>query len=122
MYEYRATLVRWVDADTCVVDIDLGFRQWMHGEHLRLVGIDAPDRNPAKAAATAYARTLVPIGTRIVIRTQKDAGDKYGRWLCAVYGNPDNGTSLNQILVDAGHAVPWDGLGGHPEQATGVTP
>ena len=42
VYTCKAKIVRVIDGDTVVADIDLGFRTWLHGEHLRLYGIDAP--------------------------------------------------------------------------------
>jgi micrococcal nuclease len=119
VYDYRATVVRWIDADTCVVHIDLGFRTWMHDEHLRLVGIDAPDRQPAKGTATAYVREAWPAGTRLIVRTHKDQADKYGRWLAELW--EPGGVCLNAELVAAGMAVPWDGTGAHPPQPGEVT-
>jgi hypothetical protein len=65
LYTYQAILERWVDADTAVVSIDLGLRVWMRNEHLRLVGINAPDKQPAKGLATNIARQLVADGSPI---------------------------------------------------------
>jgi micrococcal nuclease len=117
LYEYRAILVRWIDADTAVVNIDLGFRNWMHDEHLRLIGINAPDKQPAKREATAFVRELVSDGAEIIVRTEKDKGDKYGRWLAEVWED-DTAPSINAILVAAGHATRWDGTGTRPEAET----
>lgn len=117
MYEYRAKVVRWIDADTIVVDIDQGFNDWKHNQHLRLIGIDAPDKQPAKGVATLHARSLAWPDTEIMIRTHKDKGDKYGRWLVEIYSDPTamlRGISINGALVLAGHAKPWDGQGAHP--------
>ena len=41
MYEYRATIVRWVDGDTVDLDIDLGFGIVYANQRVRLFGIDA---------------------------------------------------------------------------------
>ena len=43
LYTYKANIVRVIDGDTVVADIDLGFDVWLRKEHLRLVGIDAPE-------------------------------------------------------------------------------
>jgi micrococcal nuclease len=112
LYEYRAIVKRWVDADTIVVDIDLGFRHWMHDEHLRLIGINAPDKQPAKREATAIANRLCPVGSYVIIRTEKDRQEKFGRWLATVTAGERN---INELLVQAGAAVPWDGTGVRPE-------
>jgi len=114
LYTYRAILERWVDADTAVVSIDLGLRVWKRNEHLRLVGINAPDTQPAKSAATAIANRLCPPGSEITVWTEKDKGDKYGRWLATIrYEGLE--LSVNTELVDAGAAVPWSGKGVRPE-------
>jgi micrococcal nuclease len=110
LYEYRARVVRWIDGDTVVCDIDLGLFTWVHDQHLRLYGIDAPDVQPAKGEATAFVRGLAPYGAQVTIRTYKDASDKYGRWLAEVFtGDPTVGPSVNQQLVDTGHAVAYFG-------------
>lgn len=41
MYNYEATIRRWVDGDTVDVDIDLGFGLIYANQRLRLYGIDA---------------------------------------------------------------------------------
>ena len=41
MYNYEATIRRWVDGDTVDVDIDLGFGLIYSNQRLRLYGIDA---------------------------------------------------------------------------------
>ena len=48
MWTYRAVVVRWKDGDTLVVNIDQGFHDWKHDQPRRLIGIDAPDVQPAK--------------------------------------------------------------------------
>lgn len=118
LYEYRGILIRWVDADTAVVSLDLGFRHWMHDEHLRLVGINAPDKQPAKSAATKIANELCPVGSSVIVRTEKDKQEKYGRWLAELFiPDPIYPISVNRTLVERGAAVFWDGTGVRPESA-----
>jgi micrococcal nuclease len=119
LYEYRALVKSWVDADTIDLDVDLGFRHWIHDERFRLVGINAPDKQPAKREATAIANRLCPAGFYVTIRTEKnlhdvDKQEKYGRWLATVIAGQRN---INDLLVQAGAAVPWDGTGQRPETA-----
>lgn len=112
MYEYRARVVRWIDGDTVVCDIDLGLFTWVHDQHLRLYGIDAPDVQPAKGEATSYVRSLVPDGSEVTIRTHKDASDKFGRWLAEIWfvGLRDVfAGSVNDYILATGHAVPYFG-------------
>jgi micrococcal nuclease len=52
IYSYRCKLVRVVDADTSVVDIDLGFGVHLNNQYIRFYGIDTPEsrtRNLARS-------------------------------------------------------------------------
>ena len=105
MYEYRATLVRVIDGDTIVANIDLGMH--IHVEQIiRLVGVNAPERNtPAGAEATAWLNAAlgVPgVNNLLVIRTSKDKQEKYGRWLGEILVGLVN---VNEALVATGNAV-----------------
>src|SRR4051794_8029410 len=66
---YRAVIVRWIDADTVVLDIDQGFHSWKHNQRIRIVGIDAPDKQPAKGKATEWAANAYPLGTSCYVKT-----------------------------------------------------
>jgi len=44
MYTYKISLVRVIDGDTIVVNIDLGFKVVLHKQYIRLHGIDTPER------------------------------------------------------------------------------
>ena len=114
-YTYRATFLRAVDGDTIDVLIDLGFHVRLEAR-LRLAGIDTPERKGVTAEAGLAAREFTRawctrsdlIAERLVIVTLKDRGEKYGRFLARVYWNA-SGESLNDALVAAGHAKPYDG-------------
>tara|TARA_B100000768_G_scaffold181605_1_gene205330 strand:- start:28266 stop:28697 length:432 start_codon:yes stop_codon:yes gene_type:complete len=43
MFEYRCKVVRVIDGDTVVVDIDLGFGIEMRNQTIRLRGVDTPE-------------------------------------------------------------------------------
>jgi hypothetical protein len=43
MYEYNCKIVRVIDGDSIILDIDLGFGLWIHGESIRLYGVDCPE-------------------------------------------------------------------------------
>lgn len=114
MYEYRAQVVEIVDGDTVKLDVDLGFsiRQRMT---LRLYGINAPEMVGATRAkgeaARDYLAKLIPADSFVTIRTHKDKSDKYGRILAEIYApgalTHDTVYSVNQAMIDAGHAVPY---------------
>jgi endonuclease YncB( thermonuclease family) len=103
----RATVIGVVDGDTIDVTIDYGFR--LRQDHrVRLAGIDAPEVNakgPEGEAARDWLRARLPAGTAVQLVTEKPA-DKFGRFLAWV---SIDGQSVNDELVAAGHARPYDG-------------
>lgn len=105
MYEYRATLERIVDGDTIVCLVDVGF-SFHTKQHLRLARIDAPETRGSEKeqgkAATKFLETLMRPGDELIIHTEKTG--KYGRYLANVF---KDGALINEIMVRAGHAVPW---------------
>ena len=107
MYEYAARLVRVIDADTVVLDLDLGLSVWAHGRRIRLLGVDAPELRTeagltARVWAEAWFATHCPDDT-LTVRTVKDKADSFGRYLGVVTA-PD-GSVLNEELLTAGQAV-----------------
>lgn len=106
-YQYKAIVREVYDGDTITVDIDLGLKVWVHGEKLRLHGINAPelrgDTYDLGLCARDYLRTLV-LGQVITIVTKKDTREKYGRYLGDVFVGSDN-LNVNEEMVRAGHAV-----------------
>jgi micrococcal nuclease len=112
VYEYRATILKVVDGDTVDVDVDLGF-DVHHLLRLRLDGIDAPERGkPGGSEATAFLRDLLDVGQPVIIRTEKDRQEKYGRYLATITllagGLPEKIT-VNTKMLNAGHAVEYHG-------------
>jgi micrococcal nuclease len=105
-YTYRARVVECTDWDTVVLNIDLGMRQWCHDEPIRLLGVNAPDRKPLKAKATAWMEDAAPEGTELVVRTHLDEEDKYGRLLGDLWLGD---LHLNTALIDAGLGQPYAG-------------
>jgi len=103
-YLYRAEVVRVIDADTIVVDIDLGFYTWIKNQRFRLHEIDAPNKGAPRKAGKIFLEKLIG-DKEIIIRTFKskdgDKKGKYGRWLGQIYLG---GRDINQVIVDKGHA------------------
>lgn len=113
MWEYRATVVKVVDADTVDLLVDLGLHVQKKAR-IRLLGLNAHEKGTEQGkAATAWLRDLLPVGADVVVRTEKDKTEKFGRWLGTVT-LPSRTDSVNTLLIDAGHAVPWDGKGVRP--------
>jgi micrococcal nuclease len=119
VWEYRARPVRVVDGDTLDLEVDLGFTVFIL-VRVRLAGLDCPEVHGATRVRgiRASAETAQWVGDRdgpwpLLLRTDK--GDKYGRWLGTILRGGDE-VSLNQHLLTAGFAVPWNGQGQHPLQ------
>lgn len=103
MYEYRATLIRVVDADTLWLDVDLGF-DVRRKDSFRLYGINAPEMStPEGVAARDYLQGVLR-DRPILLHTIKDKREKYGRYLAIIHVGTDN---VNEMLVQAGHAVEY---------------
>ena len=107
MYTYRCMVLRVIDGDTVDVGVDLGFN--IHFKNrFRLFGIDAPEKNtPEGKAARDYLVTMMPPGSDLLVTTEKDKTEKYGRYL-GTFSSLEtafDSKSINQLMVEAGHAV-----------------
>ena len=110
MYEYKVKITRVVDGDTVDAEVDLGFDTFIK-DRIRLMGLDTPEsrtRNKKEKAlglaAKAYLKELLKENKGdIILRTSKEGKGKFGRRLgtLLIY---DGKTSVNQMLIDEGHA------------------
>ncbi len=128
--EYTCRIVRVIDGDTILVDIDYGHDLWRLNQMLRLRGIDAAETNdpdPRLRALAKYQRDFIAnqlsVGEVYSFRSYKtkrgDERDKYGRYvvefdeLATMKAVRYNGSmsrdslskeqiALYQILVDGG--------------------
>lgn len=119
MYEYSAKMIYVVDGDTVDLDVDLGL-DIHHLLRVRLLGIDTPElhssipeeREKAKRARLFLREAMMmqpDMKSRdLVVKTEKDRTEKYGRYLATIFAVGDL-ISFNQKLLDAGLAVPYDG-------------
>jgi micrococcal nuclease len=99
LFTYTAELVRVVDGDTVVLDIDLGFHTWRRGERYRLARINAPElKDPPGPPARDHLISL--LGVPLVVTTSK--ADNYGRYLVELVVN---GVNLNDQMIADGFAV-----------------
>ena len=112
MYEYNCKIVRVIDGDSILVDIDLGFDTWRCGESIRLFGVDCPEcrsRDPkekaAGLAAKDFVKGLLHDGGTYTLTT-KEKG-KFGRYLGVIMLSDK--TSVNAALVTEHLAVPYHG-------------
>jgi endonuclease YncB( thermonuclease family) len=101
------------DGDTLAASIDLGQDIGVSRRSVRLAGIAARELNtPGGPEARDYLAQLLPPGTAVSITST--GWDKYVRIDGVVYLGEQN---INQLLVTAGWAVPWDGNGAQPKPA-----
>ena len=114
MYEYSATIRRWVDGDTVDVSLDLGF-DILYNNRIRLYGINTPESRTRDLeekkrglAAKDRVKELCPVGSSIILKTTKDGRGKFGRILGEIFV-PGAVQSINQLLVEEGHAVEYFG-------------
>lgn len=107
MYNYKAKLIRIIDGDTVVLNVDLGFHLWRE-DSFRLFGTNSPemrgDSHDAGMAAREFLGTLIQPGCDVTISTFKQP-DKYGRYLANI--TTDDGLNINRAMIAAGHAVPY---------------
>jgi len=113
LYTYKALVERVVDADTFLLNIDLGFSSWVR-ERVRLRGIDAPELATSEGKkAKAFVEARLKEAAFVIVKTHKN--DKYGRFVMDVFYQPGEedaqkvlaqGTFLNQELLNLGFAVP----------------
>jgi len=127
MYQYSAIIHKVVDGDTLEIDIDLGLLVWIHGEKVRLLGVNTPEVYGVKKdspewfegnKASIFVKTVLKEKDEVIIETVKDKKEKYGRYLAVVYiiidesyiaglsgiRNMGNYYCLNDILIEKGFA------------------
>jgi micrococcal nuclease len=109
LYRYEAKLIRVVDGDTIVLEIDQGFRQFRHDQHVRLLGVDTPELNGPDAWKAIAARQFTTMWFRdapsVYIESYREREqDSFGRILARVFREGDP-VPLNDALLAAGKAV-----------------
>ena len=91
MYEYRVTLDRIVDGDTIDVNVDLGFTVWLSKQRIRLMGVDTWESRTRNLEVKAKGLLAKEFTKHMVSEV-----------IC-------DGVSLNDALVENGHAVEYYG-------------
>lgn len=116
MYTYRCKIVKVLDGDTVLVDIDLGFDVTLVNQTIRLSGIDTPESRTTnkeeKERGLLSKKKLaekLPLNSYQKIQTikQDNNDDKFGRIL-GIFMLEDT-LSLNQWMIDNNYAVPYNG-------------
>ncbi len=108
MYKYQAKVLDWVDGDTVVVEIDLGFYV-KRTERLRLARIDTPEMRddvPYQIRLAKHARMVAkkfcPHGSTVTVETFKSKRDMYARYIAEV---SFEGRNMSDYLLSEGVGV-----------------
>ena len=109
-YLYKAEVRDVIDADSLLLDIDLGF-EVIRRQRIRLARIDAPPRDtPEGAAGRRFVREQLAVARTLIVNTRKS--DLHGRYVAHIFYAFNKrgidhtfikGRYLNQELVDKGH-------------------
>lgn len=109
---YPARVIRIVDGDTVVADVDLGFGIYRMAQTFRLLGCNAREHTQSGGMeARAHLVSLMPAGTVVTLTSVKN--DKFGGRYDATITLPD-GQDLVLLLVATGWVAAWDGVGVKP--------
>lgn len=114
----KARVIRVIDGDTVELDVDLAYKVRLV-DKFRLAGVDTPEVYGVKKDSEAYlkGKAASAFTTKwlednddaehnVFVISGKDTG-KYGRWIVTIFPASGTGTSLNQALLNAGHAKPY---------------
>ena len=108
LYTYKAKLVRVIDADTVILELDRGFGDYSI-KTVRLAGIDAPELRGKDKEKGIKAKEWVDEKLKdkqITIQSLKL--DSFGRAIAKIwYWDKDKWISLNDKLVKNRLAVPY---------------
>lgn len=105
-WDVPGRMVRVIDGDTLVIDLDLGWHTWRLAEPVRLEGLNTPEvSTPEGRAVRDLLREQLPAGTEVRVSSRKL--DKYGRVLGRVF-TPIHMDVGNWLLAQ-GFAVPMEG-------------
>ncbi len=109
-YQYKARIIKHIDGDTCVAWVDKGFFDFSQ-MYIRLHGINAPELNSTDPevrtraiAAKNFLVSILPMGSEFWVDSKKL--DPYKRPIAEIY-LPGQLVSINQQMINAGHAVKY---------------
>lgn len=112
---YKGKVLRHVDGDTTVVEIDPGFDISIR-KTVRWAEIDAPELKTKEGQASKlHVEDILPVGSIVYLQTKKSNRDRYGRYLGYFYDARtekfEKDESLNYYMVDQGFAEWYQGKG-----------
>lgn len=115
LFHYACEVLKWIDADTLDVDIDLGFEVHLM-QRVRVYGLNTPEIHSAdmeekKNAIKAlnFATLLAPLHSKVKIQTHKaeKEREKYGRWLADI--TLENGADFASRMIEEKHGCAYFG-------------
>ena len=114
MFEYEGKVKRVVDGDTIDAYIDLGFNVHVD-KRIRFMGIDTPESRTRDLTEKRYGlgakyrliEILEANGNAFVLKSHGTG--KFGRVLGELFHHHEDDYSINQMLIDEGHAVAYFG-------------
>ena len=114
LYNYKAKVLRIIDGDSIVCDIDLGFGITLSERNVRLFGVDTCEIRSKNLAvkqfgklAKQFVQRQLPRGMKVTLSTHLDKGDKFGRILAEVI--MPSGDSLANRIIDERWGVKYFG-------------
>lgn len=106
-----AIVVRVIDGDTIVVDLDLGWRVYRNREHLRVKSLFAPERGtPEGIDAKGYAQELLPVGSKIVVTSEAKPSFERTVGSIELMADVDEPIDFATAMIEAGHGAKTDPL------------
>lgn len=101
LFTYKAIVIKVVDGDTLILNIDLGFNITYNNQKVRLARINTPETNTEQGKTVKKLVTNLLLNKTVTIKTIKDSKDKYGRYLAEVYLDD---LSINDYLLTNNYA------------------
>ena len=108
---YEAIVKRIIDGDSVVVDIDMGFDQWMVDQNIRFTDINAPEIRTSDLeekergyAAKNFVEDHLYIGQKVILDSTDYRSDrgKYGRIIGNIWFELDGEwKNLTQMLLES---------------------
>lgn len=110
-----ATVERVVDGDTAIFRLESGAR-----ERVRFIGVDTPEsttkHEPFGEEASAYTKGVLPPGRRVLLETDAEERDRYGRMLAYVWLEVP--TAISDVEIRAKMLNAKLALDGYAQQMT----
>ena len=109
---YSINLIKVIDGDTVIADIDLGFDIVLKSQIVRLNNIDTPEIHSddeiekKQGLISKQKLTELIINKSIILFVEKNYKGKYGRILGTIFVATIN---INDYLIQNNYAVKYDG-------------